>query len=240
MEPDPDTSGSGGAARRNRQLIAQTALFAPMAPADIDALLARSYERPMRAGETLFQRGDPGVSMMAIIAGEVRIVLPGETGRDQTLNVLKTGAVFGEIALFDGNPRSADAVAATNGRLLVLERQGVMRLIEQDPGFALRMIGVIAQRLRSTLSQLDAVLFRDVPSRIDMFLLEASRAQGHPRVDITQAALGETVGAARETVNRHLRQRAADGAIALSPGRITVLDPQRLLPAVRAPRSAAS
>lgn len=227
-------------AQRNRRMLAATALFAPMAPADIDALLNHSYERSMRTGETLFQRGDPGVSMMAIIAGEVRIVLPGENGRDQILNVLKAGSVFGEMALFDGNPRSADAIAGTNGRLLVLERQAVMRLIEQDPGFAFRMIGVIAQRLRSTLSQLDGVLFRDVPSRIDMFLLETSRSQGHPRIDITQAALGETVGAARETVNRHLRQRAAEGAIALSPGRITVLDPVRLSRPPRAPRTATS
>ncbi len=214
--------------RDGRQLLARIPLFAPFSPADLDALFSCAYERSMRAGETLFQRGDPGVSMMAILAGEVRIVLPNEDGQDQVLNVLTQGAVFGEIALFDGKPRSADAVAVTNGRLLVIERMATMRLMERDPGFAHRVVEIICARLRATIAQLDSMVFQDVAQRLATFLLQHCDDRGISRIDITQSALGRVVGSARETVNRRLRELETQGLIALSPGRITIIDRARL------------
>ncbi|MHB1305228.1 MAG: Crp/Fnr family transcriptional regulator [Acidiphilium sp.] len=223
------TAGAETAARHDRRrLLARIPLFAPFTDTDLDALLSCAHERPMRAGETLFQRGDPGVSMMAILAGEVRIVLPGVAGNDQDLNVLGPGAVFGEIALFDGKTRSADAVAATNGRLLVIERAATLRLMERDPAFARRVIEIVCLRLRATLAQLDSMVFQDVGQRIAAFLLQRHEERGLSHVDITQSALGRIVGSARETVNRRLRDLEAQGLIALSPGRIVIRDPARL------------
>jgi CRP-like cAMP-binding protein len=214
--------------RDGRQLLGRIPLFAPFRPADLDALFGCAYERSMRAGETLFQRGDPGVSMMAILAGEVRIVLPSEDGQDQVLNVLTQGAVFGEIALFDGKSRSADAVAVTNGRLLVIERAATLRLMEQDSGFAHRVVEIICARLRATIAQLDSMVFQDVNQRLVVYLLQRHDERGLARIDITQSALGRVVGSARETVNRRLRDLETQGLIALSPGRITILDRARL------------
>lgn len=211
-----------------RSLLGRIPLFAPFSAADLDTLFSCTYERPMRAGETLFQRGDPGVSMMAILAGEVRIVIPGEAGNDQDLNVLGQGAVFGEIALFDGKPRSADVVAATNGRLLVIERATILDLIGRNPDFARRVIETICLRLRATIAQLDSMVFQDVNHRIVAFLLQRYDERGNPRIDITQSALGRVVGSARETVNRRLRDLEAMGAVAISPGRVTITDRARL------------
>ncbi|OYV69524.1 MAG: hypothetical protein B7Z67_09160, partial [Acidiphilium sp. 21-60-14] len=146
--------------------MARTELFGSFSDHDFDVLFSCARERAMRRDEILFQRGDPGVSMMVILAGEVRIILPGEQRDDQVLNRLLAGSVFGEIALFDGKPRSADAVAATNGRLLVIERTAMLQVLERDGEFARRVIEIICLRLRATLSQLDALLFQDVQSRI--------------------------------------------------------------------------
>ncbi|MDD2876478.1 MAG: Crp/Fnr family transcriptional regulator [Acidiphilium sp.] len=214
--------------RDGRRLLARIPLFAPFEPADLDALFSCAYDRSMHAGETLFQQGDPGISMMAILAGEVRIVLPSESGQDQVLNVLTQGSVFGEIALFDGKPRSADAVAATNGRLLVIERAATMRLMERDPGFAHRVVEIICARLRATIAQLDSMVFQDVTQRLAAYLLQRHDERGLARVDITQNALGRVVGSARETVNRRLRDLEGQGMIALSPGRITIIDRKSL------------
>lgn len=221
--------------RNSRQLLARTPLFAAFAPKDLDMLFGCSFERPMHSGETLFQRGDPGLSMMAILAGEVRIVLPGVSGKDQVLNILPAGSVFGEIALFDGKPRSADAVAATNGRLLVIERAAALRLMERDPAFARRVLELVCLRLRATLAQLDSVLFQDVAQRICVYLLQRHAERGQTRIDVTQSALGQIVGSARETVNRRLRDMEAEGLIKISPGRITISDPHRLGQLVAAP-----
>ena len=210
--------------RNARNYMARIPLFAPFSPEELDALYACTYERNMTTGEMLIQRGDPGTSMMLILAGEVRVVLPGIDGNDQDLNTLREGAVFGEIALFDCKPRSADVVAATNGRLLVLERASVVRLIERDPQFAMRVIEIICMRLRATLAQLDSILFQDVSQRVVTFLLQRSEGLERARIDTTQSALGRAVGSTRETVNRRLRDLEARGLIELTPGRITVRD----------------
>jgi len=178
----------------------------------------------MKSGETLFQRGDPGLSMMVILSGEVQIALPSEAGATQILNMLRQGDVFGEIALFDGKPRSADAIAVTNGRLLVIERAATLRLMEQDTGFAHRVVEIVCARLRATITQLDSMVFQDVTQRLAAYLVRRQTECGLPRIDITQSALGQVVGSARETVNRRLRDFESQGLIALSPGRITIVD----------------
>lgn len=208
--------------RNARLLMGRIPLFAPFEEKELDALYDCTYERNMNTGEMLIHRGDPGDSMMVILAGKVRIVLPGIDGNDQDLNTLHQGAVFGEIALFDGKPRSADVVAITNGKLLVLERSAVMRLIERDPPFAMRVIEIVCARLRATLTQLDSILFQDVGQRVLAFLIQQSEGQDRTKIDITQSALGRSVGSTRETVNRRLREIEARGLIELSPGRIIV------------------
>ncbi len=222
-----------GPASEKARLLAKTPLFRGLEPCDLDALAARAQERPMRAGDVLFRRGDPGASMCALLAGEVRIVLPGTDERDQVLRVLHGGDVFGEIALLDGGARTADAIAETNGRLLVVERRDLLQMLQEDPALALRIIGLLCERLRSTSLLLEAMLFHDAAARLASTVLMLADGRPGLRLDITQRVLGEMIGAARETVNKKLREWQAAGLLALEPGRITVLDRaglQRLAP----------
>ena len=211
-----------------RRFLSQNPLFSQFQSADFDVLVACANEREMRVGETLFQRGDPGLSMMAVLVGKVQIALPAASGETQVLNVLGQGAVFGEIALFDGKLRSADATAATNGRLLVIERDAILRLMKRDSGFAGRIVETVCARLRATLAQLESMVFQDATQRLAAYLLHQAEEQGVPRIDITQSALGQVVGATRETVNRRLRELEVQGLIALTPGRVTIIDRYRL------------
>jgi CRP-like cAMP-binding protein len=207
-----------------RVLLGKSKLFAGFEADELDRLLAQARERKMRRGEVLLRAGDPGDSMMAILLGEVRIMLADAQGRDQIINTLGVGAVFGEMALFDGKPRSADVVAATNGRLLVIERGPVQALLASDPRFAARVIEILCGRLRDTLVQLDAMLFQDVATRLATSLLGFAHGAKPRRVDMTQAALGQAVGASREIVNKRLRAWEAEGIVELSPGRVFLLD----------------
>lgn len=211
-----------------RSLLARTPLFAALPETDLAALAARAQERRMHRGETLFQRGDPGSAMLAILAGEVRISLAAAAGREQVLRVLRAGEVFGEIALLDGRPRSADAVALTSGRLLVLERRHLLARLQADAALALRIIAILCERLRATDAQLGAMLFHDAETRLAATLLSLSQVHRQRRVDVTQSMLGEIVGASRETVNRKLRGWEQSGVVTLSPGRIVLRDPKAL------------
>jgi CRP/FNR family transcriptional regulator, cyclic AMP receptor protein len=208
--------------------LARTSLFGSLPEESLVGLAAHAQERRLLRGETLFQRGDPGDTMLVILAGEVRLCLPGAAGRDQVLRIQKAGDVFGEIALLDGGPRTADAVALTNCRLLVLERRYLLSQLEKDSALALSLIKFVCNRLRSADTQIDAMAFDAVGTRLAASLLNLSEAHGQKRVDITQSALGEIVGASRETVNRKLREWEEAGLVALSPGRIVVRDSQRL------------
>jgi CRP/FNR family transcriptional regulator, cyclic AMP receptor protein len=210
------------------RLLARTSLFGSLPEESLVALAAHAQERRVLRGETLFQRGDPGDTMLVILAGEVRLSLPGAAGRDQVLRILKAGDVFGEIAMLDGGPRTADAGALTNCRLLILERRYLLSQLEKDSALALSLIKFVCNRLRSADTQIDTMAFDDVGTRLAASLLNLAQAQSQKRVDVTQSALGELVGASRETVNRKLREWEQAGLVALSPGRIVICDAQRL------------
>lgn len=210
------------------RLLAKTPLFKGLQLHEFVEVAKRAHERPMRTNEILFQRGDPGASMLAILAGEARVVLSSADGRDQVLKLLGPGDMFGEIALLDGGPRTADVIAETNGRLLVLERRDLLEVFRSNEELTLRIIVLLCDRLRSTSWLLETMLFHDAPQRLASAILNlSSRRPGH-QLDITQRALGEIVGAARETVNKKLREWHEAGFIALKPGRITVIDPTAL------------
>jgi CRP-like cAMP-binding protein len=221
-----------------RGFLKKVPMFSCFVDEEIDWLAACAHERPMRRGETLMRAGDPGLSIMVIILGEAHVMLASAAGRAQIINTLGRGSVFGEIALFDGKPRTADIIAATNGRLLVIERAAVQNLMERNPRLALRVIEVLCARLRSTTNRLDALLFQDVTTRLAINLLSLAHGPPPRRLDITQAAFGQLVGASREIVNKRLRALEAEGIVSLSPGRIVLLDEARLIQAAQ-DRSAA-
>lgn len=216
-----DGEMSDAVAERAR-LIGRTPLFRGMEPDQLGRLAARASTRAMHAKEVLCRRGEPGSTMMVIVLGQVRIVLPSPDGREQVLRVLHPGEVIGEMALLDGGARTADAVAETNGQLVVLDRAGFLAALRANCELALTVLATITGRLRATNWLLEVMLFHEAAARLAATLLMLARGQPGGRVDITQAGLGARIGAARETVNKKLREWQADGIIALQPGRVVV------------------
>ena len=199
-----------------------------MPPDKLIQFADRAKHRLMRHGEVLFRRGETGTTMLVILAGQIRIALPSREGREQVLRVLKSGDVVGEMALLSGGSRTADAVAETNGRLLVVERRDLLDVLRSSPEVALTVLGIVCERLRRTNALLESMLFQDAAGRLASTLLMLADGQPGRRLDITQGGLGERIGAARETVNKRLREWQAAGIITIEPGRVTVLDPKAL------------
>ncbi len=219
-----------------RGVLAGLPLFAGFTGEQLDRLAHLAHERKIRRGEVLMRAGDPGLFMMIVTLGEVRVQLTGAAGQVQILNMAGPGTVIGEIALFDGQTRTADVVAATNGRVAVIDRPAVLRLLEEDSLFALSAIIGLCGRLRSTLGQLEAMAFQDVATRLAVCLLRLAQGAKPRRLDMTQEQLGRLVGASREIVNRRLRGFAAAGIVRVSPGRIVLLDEARLAAVVASGR----
>lgn len=103
-----------------------------------------------KAGDTIFKKGDPGETMFALVSGEVDIVVDGNV-----VDQLSEGDIFGEMALIDFLPRSADAIAKTDCSIVTIDERQFLFMTEQTPSFALQVMRVIAARLRERMADLE-------------------------------------------------------------------------------------
>jgi DNA-binding winged helix-turn-helix (wHTH) protein len=132
-------------------------LFGCLAPADIDALLSRARFEHYHAGRAIFMKGSPALSMMAVIAGRIKISAPAQDGREVVLGIIQEGQIFGEIAMILGD-RVADARALSNCDLLVIDRRDFIPFLERHGELRRRFLRLLNQRLRQTDEQIDAAL----------------------------------------------------------------------------------
>jgi CRP-like cAMP-binding protein len=175
------------------------------------------------AGGVIFMKGDPGNSMIAVARGRVKICAHSSEGKELILNIVERGGLFGEIALFDGEPRTADAIALEETDLLSLDRSKFQPFLKENPDMALRLLAVVCKRFRETSEHLEDSLFREAPSRLARCLLRLSRAFGKSvdggtllDIKLSQQQLGNYVGVSRETVNKQLGEWQRDGLIAIN------------------------
>jgi CRP/FNR family cyclic AMP-dependent transcriptional regulator len=218
-----------------RQALLNCTLFTAMRPEELDRLLAMASERAVRRGQVIFLKGDPGSSMMAVLRGSVRISTGSPDGKEITLNIIRTGEVFGEIALLDGRPRSADASAIEDCDLLVIERRHFLPFLMGDQDLMLRMLAVLCQRLRQTSDALGDLVMLDLPGRLARLLMRLAEDHGTQtpagtRIEfkLSQRDIGTRVASSRESVNKQLQAWRDAGLVALDHGYITLRQPDRL------------
>ena len=212
-----------------RSVFAQQELFADIDPRELEKLAAYARPQHFRRGQTIFRKGDPGHSMMAVLTGTVKMVVPSSNGRELVLNLIHAGEAFGELALLDGRDRSTDAVAVTDADVLVLERREFVPFLLSHPPVALKLLEVLAHKVRRTSEQVEDVVFLDLPARLAKTLLRLA-SNGHDParrgavVSITQKSLGQMVGTSRESVNKQLQTWESRNWIAVAKGTVTLLE----------------
>jgi CRP/FNR family transcriptional regulator, cyclic AMP receptor protein len=213
-----------------RALIRDHPLLGALGPDFAERLAAHATMRTVRRGTTLFLKGDPGMSLFAVCAGSVKIGVPSAAGRDAVFNVVGEGQVFGEIALLDGQPRTADAVAMTDCELMVIDRRDFLPLVQDRPELAVKLIELLCARLRRISEQMEEVFFLNLPGRLAKALLRL--CEGKPnhegKLVITQREIGQMVGMSRESANKQLRAWAKLNWVKLERGGIVVLAPEAL------------
>jgi CRP/FNR family transcriptional regulator, cyclic AMP receptor protein len=207
-------------------------VFGQLAADQIEHLCAYAQTRRVSRGATIFKKGDPGNSLFAIAAGTVKIDVPSGGGRDAVFNLVQEGEILGEIALLDGQPRTADATAMTDCVLIVIDRRDFVPFVTARPEIAMKLIEVLCARLRHASQQIEDVMFLDFPARLAKTLLRLSqRTKPSPdgrKVAITQSEIGGIVGLSREGTNRFLRAWAERGWVRLQRGGIVVRAPDAL------------
>jgi CRP/FNR family cyclic AMP-dependent transcriptional regulator len=219
-------------ANEKRELVDGHALFAGLSRADLDALLAHARVEHYSAGRKIFEKGAPGRSMMAILRGSVRIsASSASAGRELVLTILQPGEIFGEIALLDGQRRTANATAVTDCELLVLDRREFVPFLEHRPDVSLRLLKVFCHRLRHTNEHVEHAVFEHMDRRLARTLLQlASNTPREGKTDpsysvrVSQKELADMVGATRESVNKKLRGWQSAGLVRLDSRLIVITD----------------
>lgn len=214
---------------RGRKFLEKCALFAALDEKGRHELAAYAQPRKFAAGEAICRLGDRGDSMMAVAVGTVRISLPSIRGKEIILADLQAGELFGEIALLDGKPRSADATALTNCELMALERRDVLPFLERNPIACMKLMEILCARIRRTDERMFDIAFFELPVRLAKTLLHyTEQSGGTMKLSLSQSELAEMVGGTRENVNRCLRGWQRDGFLKLSGGWTIILKPEAL------------
>ncbi len=224
-------------AAMKRDALLASPFFQKMLPHELDELIATSSERRTSRGTVIFTKGDPGTSMMVVLAGQVRVGSISRDGREVTLNVIGPGEIFGEFALLDGKPRSADAVASDDTRLMVIERGHFLPFLLRHEGLVERLLVVLCDRLRKTSMALEEVSLFDLPARLALRLVKLAEDYGTATPEgvritlkLSQRDLSTLVASSRESVNKQLRIWRENGLVDTLDGHLVL----RNLAALRA------
>lgn len=221
--------------------LAACRLFAGLDERTLALLTAALRSRRYRRDEVIFHVDDPGDSLYVVASGSVKITLSADDGTEPAiLTTIGRGGFFGELALLDGAPRSATAVAMDPVETLVLRRDAFDRLVDSEPGLRRALLATLASEIRRLTAQVEDLHFLDLPGRLARHLLreidtDERAAAGEVRLPwpYTQGELAGMIGGSRQSVNRLLADFVAQGLLRFERDDLVIPDPRRLAAAAR-------
>jgi CRP-like cAMP-binding protein len=228
-----------------KAMLQQNYLFRSLPEAFIEQVASLATRRVYAKGEIIFRQGDDGDALYGVASGRVRIGASGADGREVFRNIMEPGETFGEIAVMDGLPRTANATALDAATLIVIQRTDFLRLMEREPQLPIHLLGLICERLRWMSELMDEAAFLSGPARLAKRLLSLASLHGRPadggtELRISQADLAQFLGISRQIVNQHLQEWRKQGWVDLARSRIIVRDPAGLQSVVDRPSSEAA
>ena len=224
-------------------LLGRIWIFQGLAEPQRARLASLARVRVYKARETIVEKGDPARELFVLLRGRAKVLTRGAEGADAALNVMGSGQVFGEVALLDGQPRSATVIALEECEVAVIDLQAFRDFLVSSPPVAFELLGVLARRVRELTARLEDRAFLDVPARLAKQLLwlaehhgERTASGAQIAVRLSQQELGDLIGATRESVNKHINEWTRSGVLKQGRDRIELLD----LEALRAVAGAAA
>ncbi|GAC1399404.1 MAG: Crp/Fnr family transcriptional regulator [Chloroflexota bacterium] len=212
-------------------------LFRDLPPEELNVLSHQVVRRRYTRNEMIFCQGDAGDGLYVMTEGHVSISRQNPDGDELIFGLYEPGEYFGELALFDDEPRSASAIAVEESTALFLSRSAFRAFLETHSAAVLTCLGAVVSQLRRCTDLADEIALLDVRSRLARRLLRLTRegmmevgkdVKPHDSFHITQQHLANMMGATRESVNKHLNALADEKIVRLERGRIHILDIKRL------------
>ncbi|HEY8989540.1 MAG TPA: Crp/Fnr family transcriptional regulator [Candidatus Limnocylindrales bacterium] len=213
--------------------LAAVPLFAGLDADGLTSMTRGMRVRRFRRGETIFHLGDPGDALFIVMAGSIKITLPADTGDEAILATLRPGDFFGELALLDGAPRSATAVAIEATETYILPRDQFRELVATEPVMREALLATLAAEVRRLTHHVEELHFLDITGRLASRLARLAAESGARRLadgsvqlagPLTQGDLAAMIGCTRQSVNKLLGMFSEEGLIRLDRDRIVILD----------------
>ena len=204
-------------------------LFRSLGPEDLGRLAASVRSQSLKKGEVLFRKGSEGTALFIIRRGRIKIVLPSRVGDEVILAIFSRGDFFGEMAILDGMPRSADAVALEPSELYVLNRSDFLIFLKNNENTIQSILYSLSVRLRKTDDLLEDTCFLHISSRFAKKLVELTETYGRQEgntmlidLSLTQKDLASMIGTTRESINKQLRILREKGLVSIIDNKILI------------------
>jgi CRP/FNR family transcriptional regulator, cyclic AMP receptor protein len=217
------------------RLLGRVSIFSGLTPDQLADLASVAVPRRWGAGEVIFREGDAGDTCYVIEAGCVRVTRNHSDGRTITLAELRSGDLFGELAMFDSEKRSATVEAAEETTAVALLAGDLRRLLLRHPDISIKLLSAFAERLKEANERISRQSFQTVASRVAGVLLshtEELASDGVPAQDVlirsTRAEIAQLAGSSRESVSRFLATLERAGLVTCGRGKVVIHDPAAL------------
>jgi CRP-like cAMP-binding protein len=217
------------------ELLGRVPVFSTLEQDDLDRIAQLAVPRSFEPGQIVFREGDASDTCYVVRSGRARAIREHADGRTITLATFGPGDIFGELAMFEDELRSATVEAVQHTSVVAVLGPDMRRLMVEHPEISMRLVVALGRRLRETNDRLAKQSFQTVQSRVAVVLSELvaqAVAAGEPAREVlltaTQADLAKLAGSSRESASRFLAVLERAGVISQGRGRLVVHDPAAL------------
>jgi CRP/FNR family cyclic AMP-dependent transcriptional regulator len=217
------------------ELLARVPVFSTLEHEDLERIAELAVPRAYEPGQIVFREGDASDTCYIVRSGRARAVREHPDGRTITLATFGTGDIFGELAMFEDELRSATVEAVQRTNAVAVLGPDMRRLMVEHPQIAIRLLAALGRRLRETNDRLAKQSFQTVQSRVAVVLgelvaqaVQDGAAGQEVLLTATQADLAKLAGSSRESASRFLAVLERAGVISQGRGRLVVHDPTAL------------
>jgi CRP/FNR family transcriptional regulator len=217
------------------ELLSQVPVFEALAPADLARVADVAVPRRFPAGQVIFREGDASDTCYIVRTGHARAVREHSDGRTIALAHFGPGDIFGELAMFDDERRSATVETLDEFEAIAVLGSDMRRLLREHPDIAVKLVIALGRRLREANERLTRQSFQTVQSRVAGVLEQLVRqAQSEGAADrdvlvrVTQADIAQLAGSSRESASRFLAVLERAGVVTQGRARLTIHDPGAL------------
>lgn len=215
----------------NKWFLRRIQIFSKLSDKELEKFLGILSEKTYKDGEIIFHKDDPGSSLFILKSGLVKISINDKKGNEYILKIMYPFDFFGEMALLDGQSRSATVTSLEISTALIIKREHFISLIEKHPQIALSIMAVLSRRLRKTDEKIGNLRFADAYGKVAEIILDIAGESGIKNksgivlnLKLSRQGLADFAGVSRETVTRILNEFKKSGCIKMEKGKIIILN----------------